>query len=309
MSKTRYYETHLRAKHFQPKYWFSWLGIALLALTAQLPLAWQRALGASLGRLFYYANRKRRHVAHTNLALCFPDFPAAARENIMHAHYRLAGQAHLDIGFLAFAAKSRVRKKIRISGLDAYRTLSQQKPIILCVPHLVGMNTAAVLAETQAQISMVKKQKNPLLNWLLSRARRRFGVQLIARAQGLRPAVRALKEGTSFIYLPDEDFGGKDSVFVPFFGVPRATLTTVGRLASLCGATTVYCFPRLLPGGAGYDIEITSPLENFPSNNLITDAQRINALLEAGIRREPAQYLWTFKLFRNPPDQRKSYYD
>ena len=52
------------------------LGIHFMRLLAHLPLAWIRAMGWFLGWFLYFVVVPRRRVMHTNLALCFPEWPA-----------------------------------------------------------------------------------------------------------------------------------------------------------------------------------------------------------------------------------------
>jgi lauroyl/myristoyl acyltransferase len=155
--------------------------------------------------------------------------------------------------------------------------------------------------------SMFKPQRSPVVNWLLNKGRMRFGCQLVSRTQGMRPVLRGLKQGMSFYYLPDEDFGPKHSVFTPFFGVATATLPSLGRLTETAGAVVVPCFTRLTR--RGYDVTLRPPLENFPTGDRLADAARMNAVLEEGIRLAPEQYMWTFKLFKTRPDNAPSPYD
>jgi lauroyl/myristoyl acyltransferase len=95
---------------------------------------------------------------------------------------------------------------------------------------------------------------------------------------------------------------------VPFFGVPTATLATLGRLAQITNALVVPCFTRLLPGGRGYEVILKPPLENFPEGDRLRDATRMNQVIEEGLRTMPEQYLWTFKLFKTRPDNAPSPY-
>jgi lauroyl/myristoyl acyltransferase len=182
--------------------------------------------------------------------------------------------------------------------------------VILLAPHALGMNVGGIVVSRHAPVfSMVKPQRSPALNWLLARARVRYGAPLVARAQGMRPVLRGLEQRLVFYYLPDEDFGPQRSVFAPFFGVPAATLPTLGRLAALTGADVVPCFTRMLPGGRGYRVTLEPALADFPSGDPVADAGRMNAVLEAGIRAAPEQYMWTFRLFRTRPDGARSPYD
>ncbi len=307
-SGTAFYRLKLGQKAFVLRWWPSWLLLLFLRLSALLPLRVSRLLGASLGLLIYTFNAKRRHIARVNLKLCFPDKSGAERARLLRRHFVVKGQSYLDLGFLAWAAAWRVRRATRIHGLEHLRAARQRgKNAILLAPHFLGMNFAAsLLARELPEFSMMKLQRNTVVNWLLNKGRMRFGLKLVARTQGLRPVVRTLKEGFAFYYLPDEDFGPRHSVFAPFFGVPTATLTTLGRLAELTDAAVIPCFVRL--SSRGYEITLKAPLANFPRGDKQDDAARMNRVLEDGIRAHPEQYMWTFKFFKTRPHGTPSLY-
>ncbi|MEW6331156.1 MAG: lipid A biosynthesis acyltransferase [Pseudomonadota bacterium] len=292
---------------YAPRWWPSWLWLLFLRFTALLPLAWSRALGAGLG-LLMMANRKRRKIARINLEMCFPRLSLRERERLLRRHYVVSGQSYVDLAYLAWASRRRILRKTQVRGLQHYHDL-RGRNIILLAPHCVGMNFGgSVVGRERAMFSMVKLQGNPVVNWLLNRGRMRFGCFLLSRTQGLRPVIRGLKQGLAFYYLPDEDFGERQSVFAPFFGVPTATLTTLGRLARMTDALVVPCFTRLLPGGRGYEVILKPPLEDFPNGDRLRDATHMNKALEEGLRSMPEQYLWTFKLFKTRPGNAPSPY-
>lgn len=301
VSGPAYYRLKLGRRSLAPEWWPSWLLLGLLRLIAFLPLRTSRVLGAILGLLIYALNAKRRHIARVNLRLCFPEKSTHARARLLRRHFMVKGQSYVDLGFLAWASKRRILRKTHIRGLEHYQGL-RGRSVILLAPHCVGMNFGgSAIAGERAQFSIVKLQSNPVVNWLLNRGRMRFGCFLLARTQGLRPVIRGLKQRLAFYYLPDEDFGPRQSVFVPFFGVPTATLATLGRLAHLTNALVVPCFTRLLPDGRGYEVILKPPLKNFPNGDRTRDAARMNEVIEEGLRPMPEQYLWTFKLFKTRP--------
>jgi lipid A biosynthesis lauroyl/palmitoleoyl acyltransferase len=298
-----------RPRHsWHPRYWPSWLLLLLLRLIALLPLAWSRALGAGLGLLMLVTIEKRRKIARINLEMCFPKLNLREREHLLRRHFIVNGQSYFDLAYLAWASERRLLRKTRFRGLERYHDL-RGRSIILLAPHCVGLNFGGAMASrARTTFSMVKPQRNPAVNWLLNRGRTRFGSFLLARTQGLRPVIRGLKQGLVFYYLPDEDFGERQSVFVPFFGVLTATLATLGRLVQITNALVVPCFTRLLPGGRGYEVILKPPLEDFPEGDRVRDATRMNEAIEEGLRTMPEQYLWTFKLFKTRPDNAPSPY-
>lgn len=289
--------------------WRTAAWVVLLRLLAALPLAASRAMGRVLGFLLYVTNTKRRRIARVNLALCFPNLAPEARRRLLRRHFRFAGQAYVDVGFLAWAGESRFRRAVRLHGIEHLADArAAGRRVILLAPHCVGMNVGGIaVARHYAVFSMVKPQRDPLVNWLLNKARSRYGSPLIAREQGLRRVVRALEQDQLFYYLPDEDLGPRHSVFAPFFGVPTATLDMLGRLARLTNAAVVPCFTRLAAGG--YDVYLQPPLPRFPSGDAVTDAAHMNRVIESEIRAAPEQYMWTFKLFKTRPHGAPSPYE
>ena len=117
-----------------------------------------------------------------------------------------------------------------------------------------------------------------------------------------------MREGLPFYYLPDMDFGLRDSVFVPFFGVNAATITGVSRLAKLTGAAVVPVIATQRPKGAGYDVRFLPAFDNFPSGDDVADARRVNAFIEDRVRENTPQYLWTHKRFKTRPPGEASLY-
>ena len=132
--------------------------------------------------------------------------------------------------------------------------------------------------------------------------RLRFGrAQIFARSERALPLVRAIKRGHAFFNLPDMDFGAKDAAFVPFFGVPAATLLAPARMARSLGMVVQPVVAELLPGGAGYRVRYLPPLDDFPGDDDEAAALRMNQWIETEIRRNPAQYLWVHKRFKTRP--------
>ena len=303
-ARDRPYRTHLPRAALAPRYFGAWLVVLLLAVVGQFPLLLTRPIGSVAGLLMMAANRKRREVVRINLALCFPEKSARERRRLARRHFIVSGQAFFDLGLLVFGPRWRVLRAVRFRGLEhLLAQLQSGGRTILLVPHMVGMNFAgAVVVREHRGFTMMKLQRNPVVNWMLNRGRARFGGELISRHQGLRPVLRRLRRGQGFYYLPDEDFGPKQSVFAPFFGVPRATLPSLGRLAQLADAAVLPFFVRLLPWGQGYEAIIRPPLASFPSGDSTADAAMMNRALEEGISAMPEQYMWTLKFFRTRPD-------
>lgn len=274
-----------------------------------LPLAWLNPIGQGLGLLFYAVGRERREVARTNLRLCFPAWSDSVREQRVRQHFRVFGRSFLERGILWWSRPARIQRLVRIEGGSHWQAVRGQ-PVILLAPHFVGLDMGGSRLSLEMQIaSMYSKQKNPLADRLLLQGRRRFNApRLFSRQDSVRSVVKAVRDGVPFYYLPDMDFGARDSIFVPFFNVPAATITGVARLARLAHARVVPAVTRQLPGGQGYVLRFYPAWENFPSDDVVADTRRVNAFIEARILEMPEQYYWLHKRFKTRPDGENKFY-
>ena len=285
------------------------IGVGLLWLLHLLPLPLLAALGSGLGRLFFLLGRERRNVVLTNLRLCFPQMAAEDRERLARRHMQALGRSLLERSLCWWASEQRLRRLARIEGLERLRAL-EGKPLILLVPHFVGLDVFATRLGLEINgASIYSNQKNPVINELLYRGRTRFGDQfVISRQEGMRPIIKALRAGRPLYYLPDMDYGPRDAIFVPFFGVATATIPGVSRLARLTGARVLPCIARMLPGGEGYVLEIDEPWSDFPGAGIEEDTRHMNAYIERRVLQMPEQYYWVHKRFKTrPPGEPRIY--
>jgi KDO2-lipid IV(A) lauroyltransferase len=182
------------------------------------------------------------------------------------------------------------------------------KPAILLVPHFVGLDTAWTRLSMELDMSGIyASQKNPLFNEVLYRGRNRFGQPItLSRQEGTRRGIKAIRSGYPFFYLPDMDYGRRDTIFVPFFGVPAATITGLSRLARITGAAVLPVIARMTD--AGYVVEIGPPWPDYPGEDIEADTRRMNAFIEAEILKIPEQYYWLHRRFKTrPPGERRPY--
>lgn len=284
---------------------FSRLAVFLLWLLHWLPLPALRACGGLLGCLLFAVGRERRMVALTNLRLCFPEMDEAERFALARRHFIAFARAFLDRTLGWWASPRRLARLIRLSGGEH---LQQSRPVILLAPHFVGLDAGGtMMTMTTPLVSVYSNQKNPVFNQVLLKGRLRFNQPiLLSRQDGMRKAVKALKEGYPFYYLPDMDFGPQDSIFVPFFGVPAATLPTVSRLARLTGAAIVPCICKQVDDG--YEISLQPAWENFPGDSVEADTERMNRFIENEVRQMPEQYFWLHKRFKTRPPGEERFY-
>lgn len=282
---------------------------ALMWLAHFLPLPVLARLGNWVGTIVFWLIPERRMVARVNLARCFPHMAEAERERLARAHFRAFCRSFVEHGLLWWAPRSRIERLVRIEGLEHLHALRGQR-VILLAPHFVGLDAGGTRLACEGDMaSMFANQKDPKFGELLRKGRSRFGDQrLISRQEGIRAAIAAIREGRPFYYLPDQDYGARDALFLPFFGVPAATVTALPRLARITGAKVLPAVTRMLPGGGGYVLTLGPVWSDFPTGDLEADTRRMNAYIEARVLEMPEQYFWMHKRFKTRPAGEARFY-
>ncbi len=288
----------------------AWLTIVILTAIGRTPRKFTLLAGRITGYVFYRLNTKRRRFTHINLEYCFPHWPVGKREEIARKHFHCYGQAVVDLSVLWFSSEQRLGSYISYRGIENFHKAQRQgRPVIFLTPHVVSVDFAATLLATQVPIcAMMKDFRNSVINDRIIASRTRFGLHLYERSKGLRPMIRNLKNNVSCLYIPDQDFGTNNSLFVPFFGQKSATLNTLGRMAKLTNALVLPLHAHLNFKTGQYQVVIDRPLENFPGDDEYANARRMNAVFEEIIAKAPEQYMWTLRWFKTRPDNGKSIY-
>ncbi len=290
--------------HFlAPRYWPIWLGLGLMKLMAALPFSWQLTIGGQTGRWIGKIARRRRRIAAINLELCFPEMSPIQRATLLEEHFAALGIGLFETAMAWWAPDKKLRGLARVEGAQhLQQALDRGKGVILLTGHFTPLELGArFITWHQPFHAMYRPHKNLLYETVMFREREhRSRLPPLAR-EDLRGLLRAFKRGRAVWYAPDQNHGIRNSIFVPFFGIPACTITATARLAALGGAAVVPYFPRRLPGTAGYEVVILPALEDFPSGDVTADTRRVNELLEHYIRQAPEQYLWVHRRFKTRP--------
>ena len=193
-----------------------------------------------------------------------------------------------------YGAPERIRRLCRLEGIEHFEP-HRGRPVIVLAPHFVGLDAGGIRLSLEAQCaSMYAAQKSRALTEAMTQGRMRFNNgRLLLRTEGLRPAVKALRDGLPFYFLPDMDLGARDAVFVPFFGVPAATVTSVARLARITGAVVVPLVTTMADDG--YVARFYPAWQDFPGDDLAAATRRMNAFIEERVRARPEEWFWAHK--------------
>ena len=282
--------------------------LGLMLVLRFLPLPLLRALGWVLGKLLWLTASKRRKVVLTNLALCFPEAGEKEQRRMGMAHMVLFAQAWLDRAWLWHGSPGLVASRLHMVG--EVQALQQGKGAVIFAPHFVGLDagwTALCLLMQRRFTTIYTPQCSAAIDEWVLQGRQRFGqVRLFRREDGFKAIVSTLRQGDLLYLLPDMNFRLEESIFVPFYGVAAATVTTLPRLARLGQVPVVPVTTRLTP--QGYEVRVHAAWTDYPGEDADADTALMNQRLQVWIDEMPTQYYWVHKRFKSRPNDEASLY-
>ena len=261
------------------------LVLAFLWALSWLPLAVQAAVGRGLGTLLWVLAGSRKRIALRNLELTMPEKTPAERRAIAYRNFQWIARSFLERGLLWYAPPERLRRLIHVEGDPGF---AEREPgaVMWLAPHFVALDVAGQATQLF--------QNRP--------------VGSIYQKQSIEVFDKAIRKGVAFFNLPDMDFGAQDAVFVPFMGVPAATLTAPSKMAWSLKMKVQPVLAEMLPGGRGYRVRFMNPWTDFPTDDPVADAARMNEWIASEVRRNPSQYYWVHKRFKTRPPGEPSLY-
>ena len=292
-------------RYWAPRYWVTWIMLGWLRLVILLPFPLAISIGRGMGRVLSWIPGKARKIATVNVSRCFPELdPPQVKIRVQH-HFHSMGIGLVEMAMCWWAAEKKLSPRTSIEGLEyLQKVLASNHGAILLTAHLTTIEIGGTLINHYVPTGvMYRDQKNALFNAVMVRARERNCPDLIHR-NNVKMILRYLKQAKPVWYAPDQNYGGSQSVFADFFGIPAATTSATARLVSRTDAKVLPFYQVRLPGNQGYKIVIEPPLENFPEGDTQQDTATINLALEHIVRQAPDQYLWSHRRFKNRPQGR-----
>ena len=284
--------------------------LVLMWLLHWLPLPLLGRLGTGVGSLLYVVMKPRRHITQTNLRLSMPELDEGERNTLARSHFQYYARSVLERGVLWWGSTARLKRLIQVEPGVPLDQIASGPTILLC-PHFVCLDVAGVAVMLESSLcSIYTAQRDPVFDGALRRGRTRFRpIELVSRAAGIKPIIRAMRRGLPYFMLPDLDFGARDALFVPFFGVPAATLTAPARIAAATGAKVIPVVATFLPGYRGWKVRFFPAWDDYPGDDLAVSARRMNAFIEDRVREAPGEYFWAHKRFKTRPPSVPDVYD
>ncbi|MGL4825954.1 MAG: lauroyl-Kdo(2)-lipid IV(A) myristoyltransferase [Vibrionaceae bacterium] len=309
-SSNSLYLPKFRLSFLHPRHWPTWFAVAVACLLAFVPFRLRDKLAEILAKRLVKLNNRAKKRAVINLEQCFPHKTAQERADILEQCYINAGCILLGFATIMVRSKRYLEQRTQFRNEHILTELiARGEKIILLVPHSWAIDYPGMqLASRGWKVAaMMKKQANPVADWLLNLQRLKYGGRTHERSDGVKPFIKSVREGYLGYYLPDEDHGPSMSVFVPFFATEKATLAGLGKLAKLSQAKVVPLMPRYDRKTGNFEVIIQEPLAPFPSGDEHQDARMMNERIEQFLAEDPAQYMWIVNLLRSRPDGTQLY--
>ncbi len=276
-------------------------------LITKLPFAAQTSIGKGLGILLYWLAKRRRHIAQVNIDLAFKDLKDTERNEIIKNHFISLGISLIEIPNCWWGSDNKLKRLATINGLEHLQQAQKNNQgVILLSAHFTHLEISGrLLAMFAPFFVMYRPHENPVLEQVMSNSReRRFNLAI--KRDDVKTMLKSLKSGNTVWYAPDQNFGLKNSVFSPFFGIPAATNTATSRFARISNAKVIPFFSTRINGK--YELTILPPLESFPSEDIQKDTDRINKLIEDHVKSTPEQYLWSHRRYKDRPNNEPGFY-
>ncbi|NHI00738.1 MULTISPECIES: lauroyl-Kdo(2)-lipid IV(A) myristoyltransferase [Oceanimonas] len=306
------YDTQFKSRYLHPRYWPTWLAIALLWLLAWMPARARDAVASAFAPLLVTFAKKQCYIARTNIRLCFPDLSDAEVEAMLLQSIRAGLMAFFAYGEWTARSRDYLQGRFKVHGrehIDA--CLAENKQIIFMIPHTWAIDAGGLYLTSlgMPMCTMMHSAKNEVFDWFMTRQRTRFNGIVYERDAGIKAIIKTIRDGKHFFYLPDQDHGREASIFVPFFAEMKATLPALPKLVKLTGARVLPVLSVYNSEAHRYELVIRPPMDPYPTPDLTADTRAMNAEIEALLSEWPEQYMWFLKYFQTQVDSREGRYE
>jgi KDO2-lipid IV(A) lauroyltransferase len=289
-----------------PKYWPVWFGFGLLALLVNLfPYSLLYKTGRGLGILGMKFGKKRAHITRRNLELAFPEKTEQEIETLTTENFKNTGLALIETAIAWFWPDWRFRRLIISHDTSQLESLEEQgKGVLLCCVHALNLEITARAFTVVGKpgYGIYRPHNNPAYNFIQHWGRTRTGNQLIDR-KDLKGMIRVLRRGNRLWYLPDQDYGRRKSVFVPFFAVKDACTTTGTSILAYTSKSAMVTGSSFRNAQGKYELIVSEDIQpDYPQKDEKAAAAFMNKQMEQVILRAPEQWMWLHKRFKTMED-------
>ncbi len=284
-----------------PRYLLTWMGMGFLYLLTLCPIKFQLFLGGQLGPILLFLSPQRKRIAEINLQLCFPNQMEKEVKKMVKEVFKDMGKGLLETGMAWWKSDQFIDKLITKKSNFELINDNNEGCLILLKHSTHAELDIRIVSRLLRVGGMYKTQTNKVMNYLMIKARNKYLTGTVTNRQ-TRRGLKWRQNGLKFLYAADQDYGGKVSEFVPFFGIETATVTLPSDLFKR--GTKVY-FTNVIRVNSSYEINLE---ELSPNTDKDGFSNKMNYLYQKAILEAPTQYFWMHRRFKTRPEGEEGFY-
>jgi len=280
----------------------------VMSATAGLLRPWSvRAIGNSLGSLFYVLSSRYRNVALRNLRAAYGHEKSEAEiRKIAREVFRHFARGAVEFFYFLSLRPDQIGAMIDLEGRENLdEVLAEGRGCIIITAHYGNWELLArkSVIEGYKLNVIARNSDDPGMTGIATRIRESGGYRVFDKDQPLIGALRALRKNEILGILPDQN--ESNGIMVDFFSRPAATATGPAAFALKSGAALVPAFAPRMPNGK-YRATVYPRIDFTPSGDEGKDIRDLTALINQAIEREvrsnPSQWLWLHDRWKCSPE-------
>ncbi len=259
-----------------------------------------------MARLFCDLLRVRRAVVDENLRHAFPKLSPEQRHTLARQMWR-----HL---FLLVAEVAQAPRKVHETNWRHYirlrdadrlvRVLLEERPTLVVSAHFGNFELAGYVLGVLGfpTYTVARTLDNPYLDGFVNRFRGATGQHMLPKRGGYDRIVEVLSGGGTLVFLADQ-YAGSKGCWVEFFDRPASAHKAIALLALTHEAPLAVGSNRRLDRPLRYELAIEGVADPRQDSEILETPARLTqwytTKLEAAVRRDPTQYWWLHRRWKD----------
>jgi len=240
-------------------------------------------------------NKKR---IKSNLNLVMPNLIESEKNDLVNRCLNNIGMTMFELFSPKEFKLAGQRAKVHGPGMDLLEIArDKSKPVIFISGHFGNYDVirANLISKGYELGALYRPMNNPYFNATYLKSISTIGVPLFARGNsGMAEMMKFLQHGKSIALLIDQHMSNGEPL--KFFGKTAFTATSAAKMALKYDAILMPFFVLRKGRTSDFDLHLEAPIEH---SNPIKMTQDFNDRLEARVKENPDQWLWTHKRWKS----------
>lgn len=270
-----------------------------------LPEKAQLFTGILIGRLAFIVLRNRKHIAFSNIKRAFAELSDREAMSVAKRNFEKLGTNVVEFLLMPFLNERQIRERFTVEGKEFFqKALLERKGAIALGFHFGNWEVTGTISKLLGHniVALARPLKRRvLLNTFLNGLRESTGLSIIVNENTGRMVMKLLKENKIVAILSDQREKSSRGVAVELFGTKVPTSKGTAMIAMKTGAPVVPVY-AVRQGFLRYTFVCCSPIEMERTGNIgeliSLNTRKVNAFLEAIIRKYPDEWFWVHKRWR-----------